>query len=317
MAHDAIYTFSDLKNLQSLSLDRKIQISQTRIIEWIQKNNKNVFVSFSGGKDSTVLLDIVRRIDQDVPALFVNTGLEFPEIRKFALQHENVVEIRPQMPFNAVIRNFGFPILSKDISNAIFKARKPGSGKNYKLNLLGKSYFMSKDGNYKYSRYNIPKYMPICQLPIRISAECCNVMKERPATEWKRKHGMLPFIGTMADESFRRTRNWMRHGCNAFDIDEPRSAPLSIWTEQDVLKYVLKYDVEICSVYGDIVPVFGRTREEACKPPTLKCTGCQRTGCVFCCYGEHIKTVGDSRMQMLAKECKCLQKLIRNCIIIA
>lgn len=70
------YTRSDLKIMQGWSLERKIQVTQVRIMEWYLKNNGRVFVSFSGGKDSTVLLDLARRVYADIPAIFVDTGLE-------------------------------------------------------------------------------------------------------------------------------------------------------------------------------------------------------------------------------------------------
>ena len=50
MVHDA----ERLKELQALDLNHKIMITQTRIIEWYEKFNGNVYISFSGGKDSTV-----------------------------------------------------------------------------------------------------------------------------------------------------------------------------------------------------------------------------------------------------------------------
>lgn len=76
--------------MQSWSLQRKIQVTQTRIIEWYQKNNGKVYVSFSGGKDSTVLLDLARRIYPDIPAVFIDTGLEYPELRDFVKTIPNV-----------------------------------------------------------------------------------------------------------------------------------------------------------------------------------------------------------------------------------
>lgn len=71
--------------MQSWDLDRKIQVTTARIMEWYEHYNGLVYVAFSGGKDSTVLLDLVRRIYPDVPAVFCDTGLEFPEIRQFAM----------------------------------------------------------------------------------------------------------------------------------------------------------------------------------------------------------------------------------------
>ena len=77
------HTKEDLKAMQALSLEQKIRITQARIIEWYQQNEGKVYVSFSGGKDSTVLLDLVRRIYPDVPAVYIDTGLEYPELRNF------------------------------------------------------------------------------------------------------------------------------------------------------------------------------------------------------------------------------------------
>ena len=61
MDFDNKHTAEDLKIMQAWNLETKIQVSQTRIIEWYKKWGQ-VYVSFSGGKDSTVLVDLVARI---------------------------------------------------------------------------------------------------------------------------------------------------------------------------------------------------------------------------------------------------------------
>lgn len=268
------------------------------------KNKEQVFVSFSGGKDSTVLLDLVRKVNPNIPAVFANTGLEFPEIRKFALSRDNVLEIRPEMTFGNVLRKYGYPLISKEVSLTIEQARLADEGKaeRKKLALQGRLYFTNKHtGDQQLSAYNYPQYLELCYLPIRISQQCCTVMKERPIYRWQRKQKRVPFVGTMASESRRRQQAWLHLGCNAFDTDRPRSVPLSIWTEQDVLRYILDSGLEICSVYGDIVPLFSKTKSGAEKSPCLRCTGQQRTGCVFCLYGAHIKSIGEGRFQSLAR----------------
>ena len=121
---DAVHTAERLKELQALPLDRKIQISQTRIIEWYQRNKGNVVVSFSGGKDSTVLLHLVRSIYPDVPAVFSNTGLEYPEIFRFVQTFPNVEIVRPNMVFSEVISTYGYPLIGKEVAEAIYYARR-------------------------------------------------------------------------------------------------------------------------------------------------------------------------------------------------
>ena len=119
MVHDA----ERLKELQALDLNHKIMITQTRIIEWYEKFNGNVYISFSGGKDSTVLLHIARQIYPNIPAVFSNTGLEYYEIQKFAKQM-GATFIAPKIRFDEVVSTYGYPLISKEVSEAIYYARR-------------------------------------------------------------------------------------------------------------------------------------------------------------------------------------------------
>jgi len=121
---DAVHDAKRLEELRALPLERKIQISQTRIIEWYNHYHGNVVVSFSGGKDSTVLLHLVRSIFQNVKAVFSNTGLEYPEIQKHVMSIDNVDIVRPAMRFDEVISTYGYPLIGKEVAEAIFYARR-------------------------------------------------------------------------------------------------------------------------------------------------------------------------------------------------
>lgn len=110
--------------MQSWPLERKIRVTQLRIMEWYEHFNGNVYVSFSGGKDSTVLLDLVRRIYPDVPAVYADTGLEYPELKEFVRSKDNVTIIRPKMVFTDVISQYGYPIIGKEVAEAIYYARQ-------------------------------------------------------------------------------------------------------------------------------------------------------------------------------------------------
>ena len=127
--------------------------------------------------------------------------------------------------------------------------------------------------------------------PLLESGGCCSIMKKSPVAKYKRRTHFVPYFGTTTDESRLRQQAWLRHGCNAFDSKTPSSQPLSFWTEQDILKYIKEYNVKICSVYGEIA------EDENGK---LQCTGCQRTGCIFCGFGVHLEK-GETRFQRLAK----------------
>ena len=97
------HTRQDLKIMQGWSLERKIRVTQTRIMEWYMRYDGQVFISFSGGKDSTVLLDLARRVYPDIPAVYVDTGLEYPELRDFVKTKDNVIWLRPRYPFTQIL----------------------------------------------------------------------------------------------------------------------------------------------------------------------------------------------------------------------
>ena len=287
----------ELAQMQSLSLESKIRMTQQRIRGWYEHWNGQVYVSFSGGKDSTVLKHIVDGMYSDVPALFVNTGLEYPEIQKFAMSQKNVVTVRPEMRFDEVIKKYGYPAISKDISNCIFWARRGSSTRLARV--LGT--LTKKDGSP--SMFNCSKWKFMLDAPFEVGSDCCKIMKKNPSKKYEKETGRKPILGLLADESIKRRDAWMKTGCNAFDLKRPQSQPMAFWTDHDVLHYIKKYNVPYCSVYGDIVideKVDGENILEGqmnmidylgcyTQEDKLKTTGCDRTGCIFCMFGCHLE----------------------------
>lgn len=351
----AKHTISDLYQMQSMPLNIKIRMTQNRIRWWIDEYGEDgVYVSFSGGKDSTVLLDIVRKMYPDVLAVFVDTGLEYPEIREFVKTFDNVEWLRPKKTFKQVITEYGYPFISKEVSDRVQGARKyvktlterereretvvPFSWsmadllgidrrinknnpvyRNLKMGIIP-NVDTSVPGWWRYacvlgeltvsnngqnrSQFNCEKYRFFLDAPFEISAKCCSVMKKAPVHSFGRKTGKKPITAQMASESRLRTSQWLKNGCNGFEMKSPISNPMSFWTEQDVLLYIKEYNLPICSVYGDIVEVEGKSvsiKDVDTKElfdldrPFLKTTGCERTGCMFCGYGCHLEKPGEGR----------------------
>lgn len=276
-------TREDLQILQAQDLDLKVALTKQRIREWVTAfSTSGVYVSFSGGKDSAVLLHIVRSIYPDIEAVFVNTGLEYPELQRFARGFDNIKILYPEKKFPEVIKTYGYPFISKTISHNVRIARNNPQG-NVMKNIF--------NPNYK-SLFSCYKYVALTddKQDIKISDQCCDIMKKAPIHLYEKETGKVGIVGTMCSESKARESVWFKTGCNAFEGRKIQSKPLSFWTEQDVLQYIKEENLPIASVYGDITI-------KDCKYCT---TGCSRTGCIFCGFGAHLEK-GEGRFERLKR----------------
>ena len=283
------HTREDLKAMQALDLEEKITIAQIRIREWYEHWNGQVYVSFSGGKDSTVLLHLVRQLYPEVPAVYCDTGLEYPEVREHAFSTPNVIVLHPKMDFRSVIKKYGYPVYSKEVAQKIWEARRYPNSVNARRFLTG------KERNGRKTRYGASeKAKRLLDAPFKVCHLCCDVMKKAPFHSFDRSMGGHSINGIMADESYLRETSFLRFGCNAFDSKFPASRPLMTWTEQDVLHYIKHEGLKIPAVYGEIVPAMNaedtsgqcRMFGDDCR---LTLTGVSRTGCMFCGFGAHLE----------------------------
>lgn len=293
---------SDLRQRQALPLGAKVLMSQNRIREWYNHWNGDVYVSFSGGKDSTVLAHLVHDMYHDVPLVFCDTGLEYPEIRDFA-RRMGATFIRPKMLFSEVLSKYGYPIISKEVSQSIVEARPVHSNSTFRREEFLGTRINPKNG--EISPFQKTKWLPLCRdTQFKISNQCCLVMKKKPIKKYERDENRKPYIGTLTDESRMRELAWLEHGCNAFDKKRPSSNPLSFWKEQDILQYLKQEGLEIASVYGEILSTdqdgfqYDSMLGVECE---LKCSGCQRIGCIFCGFGAHLDKDNVTRWQKLSK----------------
>lgn len=247
-----------LKQRQAMPLWMKEEYTKNRIIQWYEYWNGNVYVSFSGGKDSTVLLHQVRKLYPEVSAVFSDTGLEYPEIRKFVKTIDNVIWVRPKIGFKDVLTKYGYPVGSKEISHKIYQIRHTKSDM-----LRNKRLYGDCNGNGKVSE----KWKILIKAPFEVHDECCSVLKKNPINIYERISGLKPYVGTMASDSTLRKTNYLKHGCNAYN-GRQASTPMAFWLESDIWDYIHKYNLPYSKIYD---------------------LGYSRTGCMFCMFGIHLE----------------------------
>lgn len=258
-------TFEELRERQSWSLNKKIDHSLGVIEQFYTQLDGRCYVSFSGGKDSTVLYWLARKLYPDIKAVFCNTRNEYPEIAKFVLDMKlsgnfNIEIVTPPLKPHEVCEIYGFPIASKQTSKLVDYYRNKPDTKLAKLAV--------NDDKRSYNRvYN--KWQYLFDAPYNCSDKCCEMLKKRPMHEYDLRTNTYPIIGTMACESKTREGAYIKAGqCNTFnnrDKRKQKSRPLSIWLEKDVLECIERYDIPICEIYSD---------------PMI-----DRTGCAYCGFG--------------------------------
>lgn len=272
----------------------KVAMAETRIREWkdvCAEYGKNYAVSV-GGLDSITLLALARRaLDEDVQGVSISS-LEDKSIQ--AVHREmGVTVISPAKTKVQVLREYGYPIISKQTSAKISRLQTPGD-----TSPIIKAYMTGEEGawgGYKTNmRFKIPdKWVKLfgglyadfrpdlhCQIaPFKVSDQCCYWLKEKPAMDYQTEHSIWPFLGLMQSEGGRRQYSLRMHGCNYVGKDTARSCPLNFFGRQDLLQLALDLNVHVPEIYGEIV-----------RDPdgTLRTTKAQRTGCSMCGYGIHL-----------------------------
>lgn len=123
----AKHTMQELYQWQALPLNIKVRMTAERIRNWVNEFGEDgVYLSFSAGKDSTVLGHIIRDVCgyKNIPFVFADVPTQYPELKQFAKTFDNLVILKPKISFAQVCERYGFPIFSKEISECIADSRK-------------------------------------------------------------------------------------------------------------------------------------------------------------------------------------------------
>ena len=289
-----------------LSLELKVEDALFRIKDIYERTDGNIYLAFSGGKDSTVVAKLCIMAQErfnlkKFPFMFSDTGIEFPEIRKFVRNYpyENIITVKPKMSFSEIIKKYGYPFNNKYTSYSLttyqnninripetkaaldlivgnvhkfyedpkgFKVNKgPHSGKRGRF-VETNSPSMAKLAN-KYFHVLHP------DLEYKISQECCRVLKKDPANAIFKNYGFTGFITGIRKEEG-GLRKLIYTSCTAHKKVDKKDVlhkmPIYDWTDKDVAEFIEKYNVEICHIYESY--------------------GLERTGCYLCPFAKEIKS---------------------------
>lgn len=330
-------TREDLQLLQAAPLSVKVSLTQYRIRQWVYEfGDDGVYVSFSGGKDSTVLLHIVREMFPNVPAVYFDTGLEYPEIRAFVKTFDNVEFIRPKMSFRQVIEKYGYPFISKEVSERAYyairyvNAWKQGfaDGKIPTPYGVRDLFGMREDEDSirKLRNGELPDEVLdfiLSNGPIRTQMFAETYINKQTGEKSKafdyRRHRYLvnaPFLisNHCCDVMKKSLAKQYKKKTGRFPITaqmacESRLRAL-IWMQNgcnafcvndpisNPMSFWLEDDVlqYIRERELKICSVYGDIVETQGK---YKTTGCQRTGCMFCGYGCHLEKPGEGRFERM------------------
>lgn len=266
-----------LTSLREMNLESKIIQTKYLIRRAVMEFGLDkVYISYSGGKDSTVLSHIAKTMYPDILHLFANTTNEYPEtIQHIKWEKEengtNIITVLPRdakgntWTFKKVVDTYGYPMFSKRVSNAI---------RTYQ-HALSK---ITKQNSQDYIDRNFKKYEKYKNLPI--SDKCCDKLKKEPLRRKAKELELdCAILGILASESYQREKDWLEYGCNVFhERKDNQSRPLSFWNDEDILEYIDRYDVRIPKLYD---------------------MGYSRNGCMYCGFGVHLEQNGQNRYQRL------------------
>lgn len=280
--------------MQNQPYEVKVKRAELRAIEFVEKLDEmdmEAHVSV-GGLDSITLLLFLRKIGIDIPAISVSS-LEDKSIQEIH-KELGVMPIKPMKSKVNIIREFGFPVISKKIAGRIDTLQNP-TEKNQTVRHAIITGECGEQGHFaKNSRMKLPqKWLELFAgyenenegtgyriAPFKVSNKCCQFLKEDPCNQYAKEHRSAPFLGLMASEGGQREEALVDHGCNYFGKTVIRSAPFAPFLRQDLLQLALDLNVPVPKIYGEIKR----------KPDgMLYTTEAQRTGCSMCGFGIHME----------------------------
>lgn len=232
---------------------------------------KKSYLALSGGKDSVVvhyLLDLALP-NNNIPRVFVNTGIEYKFITDFVKQlaekDKRINIIQPQRNIKETLEKYGYPFKSKEHSNKVYIYRNSG------LNSKTVSDYLDDNKKQNYKCPSFLKYQFTPENKLKISDMCCKKLKKEPSKKWQTENDRTITMTGMRSEEGGQRKNKQ---CSSFYIRDDKNArkgelknfhPIFYMGDEWVDMFVKEYKIELCKLYYP--------------PYNFKRTGCK--GCPF------------------------------------
>ncbi len=268
-------------------LDKKVTEAMHRIEDLYHETNGKCYVSFSGGKDSTVVLALIKMCseiytipEEGIKAVFANTGIELGITVDFVKWckdnwYHNIELIKPEKPFAWVIQNKGKPIKSKVKSEYLERYQNGRITDNLVQQFIDGKTNQGKNAT-RSKLADKDMHMIHDDFPIKASNKCCKYMKKKPFTRYAKENGMKGTIigirlaegGARELNAFNRIERGNNKLCTSVSGDYIKKYPIIDWTDDDVEQFIKQYDVPLSKAYTEF--------------------GMKRTGCMCCPYSLNI-----------------------------
>lgn len=269
------------------TLDQKVTEACHRIEELYYETDGKCYISYSGGKDSTVLLALVKLCEEvytipenGIPAVFVNTGIEMGLTTDFVKwvkenYYPNLITIRPSVSFDWVLKTHGKPLKSKLRSEYLGRWQNGRRTRSVIQNMIEGKTNSGKDA-WKLKLYDRDLHMIHDNFPIHASKKCCDYLKKKPFADYARTAGMKgQATGIREGEGGARALNindrLLKSTRICTSIDKKgfvKKAPVIDWSDEDVDEFIKKYNVPLSRAYTEY--------------------GFHRTGCMACPYAQDV-----------------------------
>ena len=249
---------------------------------------ENFYISFSGGKDSTVLSALVDRAlpNNKIPRVYANTGIELNMIRDFvfdmAKTDDRVVIIKPSTPIKPMLEKEGYPFKSKEHSLYVSEYQRMGEKSAYYTR-----YLYPEEKRKRYGCPKILRYQFTPKFNLKISKKCCDELKKKPLKKWMKENDKTFCITGMT-----REEGGSRNNISCINLKQKKFHPLAPVTKDWEEWFIEEYNIRICDIYKE--------------PYNFTRTGCK--GCPFAIDLQEELDVLEEFFPAERKQCEAIWK---------